>query len=1447
MRLQGLLPLTKNVMAMIFALLFVVNANAQAPANDDCSGAILLNVDTVCNEDTFSSVNATASAGAPAPGCGFYQGGDVWFKAQVPSSGNIRVEVRGISGINAQFALYTDSCSALTWYSCNQLNPDRTIVDPSLAGKTIYIRVYNYNSATGGTFRICVWEPTIPVNNNCADAIFIPTDTVCNKVAYTNAYSTPEPTSVAPNPSCGFFRGSDVWFKFVAPASGNMRFEVTGLGSNPQYAVYSGSCGSFTQLYCGQLNPEYTYVNPSVGGDTLYLRVYSYNDEDGGGFQVCIWEPELPVNNDCADAIFIPTDTVCNKATYTNAYATPEPTSVAPNPSCGFFRGSDVWFKFVAPASGNMRFEVTGLGSNPQYAVYSGSCGSFTQLYCGQLNPEYTYINPSVGGDTLYMRIYSYNDEDGGNFQVCIWEPEIPINNNCADAIFLPTDTICNKVAYTNRYATGQPTSVAPNPSCGFYQGGDVWFKFVVPASGELRFEVSGLGSNPQYAVYSGSCGSFTQVLCAQLDQGRTHIDTSLAGDTLYLRVYSYNSEEGGDFEVCIFDPPIPVNNNCADALPLTVGTVCNYSSYTNRYATSEATSVGPNPSCGFYRGGDVWFTLTMPLSGKLTIQRQNVSGVNAQFALYSGSCGSFTQLSCAQLSSTINFNDTAYAGQTLYLRLYNYNSDEGGDFNLCAFDPSPVITNQPKDSSICAGNNAAFSIVATNATSYQWQENTGSGWNNINNGGVYSNSTTPILTLTNVPASMNGYQYRCIATGTASPAAISAAAILEAGSAPVFTSCPANIAASTSAGRCDRVQFYTHNVSGTPAPVITHIFSGATTGSGNGNGTGSTFNKGVTSISVIATNKCGADTCNFTITITDNEVPSIVCPSNITVNADSNTCGAVVNYTPPVGTDNCTGAATARTAGLGSGATFPVGTTTETYTVTDASGNKQSCSFTVTVVDNEAPSIVCPANITVNNDNGTCGAVVNYTPPVGTDNCTGAATVRTAGLGSGGTFPVGTTTETYTVTDASGNKQSCSFTVTVVDNEAPSIVCPANITVNNDNGTCGAVANYTPPVGTDNCTGAATVRTAGLGSGGTFPVGTTTETYTVTDASGNKQSCSFTVTVVDNEAPIAVCSNITVTLVNGIVSITTSQINNGSTDNCGIAGMSLSKTTFTTADIGNNPVILTVTDIYGNSATCTSTVTVQGPVNNQLSCSISTAPGNNTYTGGNPNNIYLGYGPQSATITCNATGGSGYSYSWSPSAGLSCTNCQSPVFTPGAAGNYTYTVTVTDNNNNTTNCSVNFCVQDIRATGKGNNNKVYLCHNGNTISISVNAVPAHLNNHSGDALGKCSETGCSAQSKPGRNEGPAVDFAASNEENDVATLTLYPNPNDGTFRLKLPAGIDGGQLQVTDMMGKTVNMVTITSNSSPILSMPELPAGVYIVELNNGTTIFRTRMTVAR
>ena len=256
------------------------------------------------------------------------------------------------------------------------------------------------------------------------------------------------------------------------------------------------------------------------------------------------------------------------------------------------------------------------------------------------------------------------------------------------------------------------------------------------------------------------------------------------------------------------------------------------------------------------------------------------------------------------------------------------------------------------------------------------------------------------------------------------------------------------------------------------------------------------------------------SSTCSQIVTVVDNQVPVISCPVNISVVATS-AAGAAIIYTTPIGTDNCS-STTIRTAGLASGSTFPIGTTTVTHKVTDGAGLTAECSFTVTVTG-LASQIICPPNITVNNTLGQCGAIVNF---VATETTGIPASVITYSQNPGTFFPIGTTNVTATATNAIGTS-ICSFTVTVTDNEKPKITCNAPIVANNTPGVCGAAVSYTV-ISSDNCPGKVVTQTAGLASGSVFPIGVTMNSFLVTDASGNTATCSFTVTVNDNEAPVS-------------------------------------------------------------------------------------------------------------------------------------------------------------------------------------------------------------------------------------------------------------------------------------------------------------------------------------
>jgi len=277
----------------------------------------------------------------------------------------------------------------------------------------------------------------------------------------------------------------------------------------------------------------------------------------------------------------------------------------------------------------------------------------------------------------------------------------------------------------------------------------------------------------------------------------------------------------------------------------------------------------------------------------------------------------------------------------------------------------------------------------------------------------------------------------------------------------------------------------------------------------------------GVYSITYSATANGQTVTATRTVTVTaDNTAPTIQVngPNPMTVECHT-------TFIDPGATahDACAGDFAATASGTVNANV--VGTYTITYNATDPSGHAATpVTRTVNVVDTTAPVVSPPNNVTVNTGPGatSCGTTVSDAT-LGTatanDSCAGPLSVTRTGVPAGNVFPVGTTTITYTANDGF-NTGTATQTVTVIDNTLPTISCPASITLEP---TCpsGAIATYTAPVGTDNCAGSTTTRTAGLASGSVFPVGTTTVTYLVTDASGNTASCSFTVTVLTPQVVI--------------------------------------------------------------------------------------------------------------------------------------------------------------------------------------------------------------------------------------------------------------------------------------------------------------------------------------
>jgi hypothetical protein len=480
-------------------------------------------------------------------------------------------------------------------------------------------------------------------------------------------------------------------------------------------------------------------------------------------------------------------------------------------------------------------------------------------------------------------------------------------------------------------------------------------------------------------------------------------------------------------------------------------------------------------------------------------------------------------------------------------------------------------------------------------------------------------------------------------------------------------------------------------------------------------------FDKGITKVTWTAKDGAGnTATCVVTIVVKDNVDPQVQnCPDPIVVENDEDVCGAEVHYQVRF-RDNCDGNNLTEdmylVEGLESGSVFPVGTTTVVWRYVDrASNDPAECLFTVTVLDTQDPVITCPTDITVEingditgGDNGSpdanpvlvgsgpCGVTLSYTAPIGEDNCPNPLTILTSGLGHGPNYYEygGIYTEAYKVIDASGNTDSCSFTVTVLDPVAPTITCPSNTTVDNDAGLCGAYVTYAFPYYGDNCPNYSLNLLEGPNSGEFFPVDTTTVSFEVSDDAGNTVTCSFTVTVRDVEKPVIVtcpADRQVLTTSNGSGDCTGAVPNLipevVATDNCEIDTIIQSPAAGTAfGEKHNDKLIVTITviDIYGNFQTCEVKLTLWDNEDPTINCADIPTQLDNTplychyFVSGFELNPTYGDNCGPVVLTNSLTGNNTLGG------------------TPLPVGSTTVVWTVTDAAGNNASCSVTYVVSDV-------------------------------------------------------------------------------------------------------------------------------------------------------
>ena len=271
------------------------------------------------------------------------------------------------------------------------------------------------------------------------------------------------------------------------------------------------------------------------------------------------------------------------------------------------------------------------------------------------------------------------------------------------------------------------------------------------------------------------------------------------------------------------------------------------------------------------------------------------------------------------------------------------------------------------------------------------------------------------------------------------------------------------------------------------------------------------------TVITVTATDASGNfSSCTFDLFLLDNTPPTISCPNNAIIDNDISVCGAIYNYITPVGIDNCI-SNTTLISGLASGSNFPVGLTTNIFQVTDTAGNTASCNFYVLVNDVELPVIDCPSDTSLPFDEACKLIVPDFIPFLGaSDNC-GIEFINQTPSQLDTVYSDFTTT--FLVIDSSGNSQSCNFITNLYDSYVSDLVCPDDQPIQLNENCVLPLPDFSNELQVGAlCIGSKIIQQQPPVDSILDFIGEQQITFNVTDTLGNVETCSFNLTITNNE-----------------------------------------------------------------------------------------------------------------------------------------------------------------------------------------------------------------------------------------------------------------------------------------------------------------------------------------
>ncbi len=1110
----------------------------------------------------------------------------------------------------------------------------------------------------------------------------------------------------------------------------------------------------------------------------------------------------MPANDECATAIALTIGG--GDITYDNTLATGNGTDPVPanwDAICAPDSKNTVWYTFtVAGPARDLTISSQGDGSNveiekAEIAVFSGTCGALVEMASASFDSKRINLT-SVGPGTYYIMTDGHCDKVG-NFKIrvddtptgspTLWYPAgaiptlnagIPVTDDGQWGTYAADPEVDATCATGLQFSDYYQFVYNPTFTSGLHvTDHTLGTSLVMVLYDNLENEVAcvdaGIGAGPP--SFTADTSPQDATVHPMLNMNFTDLGL-ITGQTYYVRLASktapsYNVNTAGrtyTLAVGNFAPPADIFQNNI-TLPLT----CTWLNGQSNLRASHSVALEPEGiASGFAIENSLLYTFNTGTLTNVDVHLRNITYLNTAASTAAGeiSIQTFPIAGISVASSTFTgatftLSATGLAANTDYWIVIDGGGTLGG--TQLGFDIAMTGVDLGPNQTVCPGSTVILDAGAGPGLTYLWNDGSMAQTLNVTGTGSYSVTVT--------------YPDGC-----------------QSSDAVVVTFADA-----------------------IPPNVVTQDITVMLDATGNGSITaamidnGSTDNCGVGGLSLDVSAFTCADLGANTVTLTVTDVNGNMASNTATVTVQDNIAPNVVTQDITVQLDG-TGNATIVPADIDNGSSDPcgpltlgldvssftcadLGANTVTLTVTDQGSNNAMGTATVTVEDNIDP-VAVGQNITVQLDAaGTVTVAGSALNNGSTDNC--GITSESVSPNSFSCANIGPNPATYTVQDASGNMHSVPVTITVED-DLPPLVTANDITVQlNAGGVVGITAGDVLNASSDNC-GVASLN-IDVGFFTCANIGPNTVTLTATDFEGNMGMATSTVTVEDNIDPNVITQNITVNLdPTGNVTIAATDIDNGSTDNCGPPALSLDITSFTCANIGANTVTLTATDGSGNSAMNTATVTVQDVappvvVTQDITVQLD--------------------GSGNVSITpADIDNGS------SDNCGIASRSLDITSFTCADIGANTVTLTVTDNFTNSDNATATVTVEDnIDPVAVAQNINVFLDGTGN-----ASIVPADVDNGSSDncgvaTLGLDITTFTCADIGPNTVTLTATD-GSGNSNNTTATVTVLDNiaPNVVTQNITVQLDATGNAtITTTDIDNGTTDNCSVNSLSLDITS----------------------------